>query len=347
MSIKTKVKDFWRYFLKNQNEIEQALTSQDSKKIKEWEEKLSDECVKASGCYLSLENDDNFHVLVFEPNKDKTSQIVCVYMKKFAPASLADNWMIFDCIPPLSEKIDHYRFRVDEKDYMIDDLSVTFIEIPKAKDSFIVSIACEAFDQMSQSDRDVIAETYVQHVLGDLILNCYVDHIECTSSLKEGYKYVPMKEAYDEIIEFMDLHHYRSYADCTQIYTVYKLNEDEISDEVLKDRVLISTIQPMNFVEVMNQERRSLNQINRLGGEVGYLILEIDQFNETEAQRKRVLEKELNDLLYELGIARITGSGVAAKRIYFEVFVFDKEEFKQAIVKVVGRLHLPMTYLVY
>ena len=134
---------------------------------------------------------------------------------------------------------------------------------------------------------------------------------------------------------------------CTQIYTVYKLDEDQVSDELLNDRILISTIQPLNFVEVMNHERTSLNQITRLQGEVGFLVLEIDEFNEEEAQRKRVLEKELNDLLYDLGIARICGSGIALKKIYFEVFIFDKEDFKKAIVKVVSNLKLPMTYIPY
>ena len=65
------------------------------------------------------------------------------------------------------------------------------------------------------------------------------------------------------------------------------------------------------------------------------------------AQQKRVLEKELNDLLYELGIARVIGSGIAQKRVYFEVFIFDKEEFKKAVVKVVSKLNLPITYLAY
>ena len=102
--------------------IEEALQANDSDQIKEWEKKLGDECLKTAGCYLSLEKDDELNLLVFEPMKDKTSQIICVYLKKFAPKTLSDNWIIFDCIPPLSEKIYHYRFQVEEKDYTIDDM---------------------------------------------------------------------------------------------------------------------------------------------------------------------------------------------------------------------------------
>ena len=200
---------------------------------------------------------------------------------------------------------------------------------------------------MNDNEKDIIGETYVQNVLGDLVLNSYVEKIECIPTKREDVKYVPMTSGYDEIIDFMELHNYKTYSDCTQIYTVYKLDEENTSNEVLEDRILISTIHPMNFIEVMNNERRSLNQITRLQGEVGFLVLSIDEFNETVAEQKRVLEKELNDLLYGLGIARVTGSGIAPKRVYFEVFIFDKEEFKKAVVKVVSKLNLPITYLAY
>lgn len=347
MSIKKNALAFWKYFLKNQKEIEFALLTQDQDKIKHWSDLLGDECLKVAGCYLSIEREDDFNILTFEPMKDKTSQIICVYLKKFAPKALVDSWIIFDCIPPLCDKINHYRFNVNEKDYTIDDIRIGYIETPKVKDSFSISLVCEAFEHMNDNEKDIIGDTYVQNVLGDLVLNSYVEKIECTSIEKENVKYIPLREGYDEVIDFMELHNYRTYSDCTQIYSVYKLNEENTSDELLKDRVLISTIQPMNFVEVMNNERRSLNQITRLQGEVGFLVLAIDEFNESVAQQKRVLEKELNDLLYELGIARICGSGIAKKRVYFEVFIFDKEEFKQAIVKVVSKLQLPITYVAY
>lgn len=347
MSIKSNALAFWKYFLKNQKEIELALESQDKDKIKLWNDRLGEECLKVAGCYLSIEREDDFNLLTFEPMRDKTSQIICVYLKKFAPKALVDSWIIFDCIPPLCDKINHYRFNIDEKDYTINDIEIGFIETPKVKDSFSVSLVCEAFENMNDNEKDIIGETYVQNVLGDLVLNSYVEKIECISTKREDVKYVPMIEGYDEIIDFMELHNYKTYSDCTQIYTVYKLDEENTSNEVLEDRILISTIHPMNFIEVMNNERRSLNQITRLQGEVGYLILSIDEFNETVAEQKRVLEKELNDLLYGLGIARVTGSGIAPKRVYFEVFIFDKEEFKKAVVKVVSKLNLPITYLAY
>ena len=347
MSVKKNVKEFWTYFLKNLENIESTLRSNDQDKIKKWNDSLGNECLSVAGCYCSVERDDDLFLLTFEPMKDKTSQIICVYLKKFAPKSLVDNWIIFDCIPPLSEKIYHYKFNIDEKDYSIYDIEIGFIETPKVKDSFSVSLVCAAFENMNDNEKEIIGDTFVQNVLGDLVFNCYVEKIICETERREDVKYVPLRDGYDEIIDFMDLHDYKPYSDCTQVYTVYKLNEDQVGEDVLNDRILISTIQPLNFVEVMNNDRRALNQINRLGGEVGFLVLEFDVFDKEEAQRKRVLEKELNDLLYDLGIARVCGSGIAQKRIYFEVFIFDKEEFKKAIVKVVGNLKLPITYVAY
>lgn len=347
MSIKTKARDFWTTFQYHKKDIEKALDSNNQDEIKKWNDTIGNLCLDVAGCYCSLEKEDDFYILTFEPHRDKTSQIICVYLKKFVPSSLVDNWMIFDCIPPLCEKIFHFHFSFEEKNYTIDDLRVTFIETPKVKDSFSIVVCCEAFENMNQNEADGIAQTYCTSIFGDLINNAYVEKIICESEQREGYKYVAMRDAYDEIIEFMDIHEYRTYCDCTQIYSIYKLDENEISDEILKDRVLISTIQPLHFVNVMNHERSSLNQVNRLQGEVGYLVLSIPEFNETEAQRKRILEKELNDLLYDLGIARVCGSGIARKRIYFEVFIFDKEEFKKAIVKVVSKLNLPITYIAY
>ncbi len=347
MSIKTNVKEFWTYFLKNLENIENTLRSNDQDKIKKLNEELGNKCLSVAGCYCSLEKDDDLFLLTFEPMKDKTSQIICVYLKKFAPKSLVDNWIIFDCIPPLSEKIYHYKFNIDEKDYSIYDIEIGFIETPKVKDTFSVSLVCEGFENMNDNEKEIIGDTFVQNVLGDLVFNCYVEKIECVPEKRDDVKYVPLIDGYDEIIDFMDLHEYKTYSDCTQIYSVYKLSEDQVSDEILNDRVLISTIQPLNFVEVMNNDRRSLNQINRLQGEVGFLVLQIDKFDEQAALQKRVLEKELNDLLYDLGIARVCGSGIANTRVYFEMFIFDKEEFKKAIVKIVSKLQLPMTYVSY
>lgn len=346
MSIKQHVKEFWTYFLKNENQIRQALDLKDMKKIHEWNEKLGEQCLKTAGCYVSLEKDDEIYCLIFEPMKDKTSQIICLYLTKFAPKTLKD-WVLFDCIPPLNEKIFHYRFEVEDKTYSIEEMKIGFTETGKHNDTLDVSLVCEGFEKMNEHEKEVIAETFVQNVLGDLVLNCYVDNIECSAHEKEDIEYVALKDGYDVLIDFMDLHHYKTYSDCTQIYSVYKKDEAETGDELLDDRILISTIHPLNFVEVMNQERTSLNQITRLGGEVGFLVMDIDVFDEKTAYQKRVLEKELNELLYDLGIARICGSGVALKRIYFEVFIFDKEEFKQAVVKIVQRLNLEFKYIAY
>ena len=194
MSIKSNALAFWKYFLKNQKEIESALESQDKDKIKFWNDKLGDECLKVAGCYLSIEREDDFNLLTFEPMRDKTSQIICVYLKKFAPKALVDSWIIFDCIPPLCDKINHYRFNIDEKDYTIHDIEIGFIETPKVKDSFSVSLVCEAFENMNDNEKDIIGETYVQNVLGDLVLNSYVEKNECSPVKKDFVKYVPMAE---------------------------------------------------------------------------------------------------------------------------------------------------------
>jgi hypothetical protein len=93
--------------------------------------------------------------------KDKTSQIICVYLKKFAPKSLVDNWIIFDCIPPLSEKIYHYKFNIDEKDYSIYDIEIG-TENVVIKMTF-TSPTCPMMEELLAQVRDAVT-----NVAGDV-----------------------------------------------------------------------------------------------------------------------------------------------------------------------------------
>lgn len=344
MSVKSNVNEFWKFFVAHQREIERVVANGDMDQIKEMNQKVNNECVKACGCYCSLTQSDDFFELTFEPNDDKTSQLLCVYTKHFTPGVVKDSWIVNDCIPPMSEKADHLKFNVQDLVFGIEDLSVAFEIIEGVKESFVAHVNCSAFEWMEEKEAMMLCATFLQHTLGDVIVQTHLNGIEYSFEQDPRKKYVQMKDAYLEVLDVMEEHDFSVYTDCTQTYTIYKCDADQLTDEVLKDRVLVSTINPNLFVETMNHERYSCDELNRLGGEYGYLILEIEAFNEAEAQRKRILEKELNDLLLELGIARCIGSAIAQTRVYFEMMIFDKELFKKAMVKIVEQLKLPITY---
>lgn len=333
MSIKKKTIEFWKYFLKQNEQIKRVLDGQDQNEIKQMKDALNDKFIEFTGCYLDLSrNDDGFYECTFMPETDKTSQLVCLYLKKFVPASLIDEWMIHDCIPPMSDKAMNLFFKVEDLTFTVDDIQVAF-DVHKEHECVDIWVGCNAFEWMNEAERDTIALTFVKQMLGDVVYQSYVKDIKTSEKLKEDKMYISLESAYEVLLDLIEENNWKNYHDLMESYHVYKLDNEIDSVDLMKDRVLISTMYPGLFTEYNSKDRTCCNQVNRLGGEFGVLVYDIQQFDENENKKKHTLEKQLNDLMYDLGIARIIGSAVGKKHIYFEVMIYDKEDFKQACLK--------------
>ena len=345
MSIKTNIALFWKTFLNEQKELEKALDANDTNEIKRISAELNDILIQTSGCYLNVHKEDDFYECTFLPEEDKTSQIICVFLKQFAPKTVNETWRVYDCRPPMSEQVYHMTFDVKDLSYTIQDIDVALTPY-KEISSFDLHVVCAGFEWMAEPEIKATVDRILKYVLGDVLAENNINEVTFSHQKKKDLSYVNMSDLYEVMCDKMDELDMPFYTDLTQTYRVFRRNEAETSDEFLQDRLLISTIHPYLFVEIMNKQRIILDQMSRLGGEYGVMAYEIETYDEQAAARKRMLEKQLNDLLISQGTARIIGSAIGTKRIYFDVAVLDKKDFKTSLLTL-GKNGFLFTYRPY
>ena len=66
--------------------------------------------------------------------------------------------------------------------------------------------------------------------------------------------------------------------------------------------------------------------------------------DEKEAVVRQQLEKEINDLLYDISIARTMGGAVGVYYSYIDVAVFDIDGFKFALEKINEKMSFKIYY---
>ena len=66
--------------------------------------------------------------------------------------------------------------------------------------------------------------------------------------------------------------------------------------------------------------------------------------DEKEALVRQQLEKEINDLLYDISIARTMGGAVGVYYSYIDVAVFDIDGFKIALEKINEKMSFKIYY---
>lgn len=332
MSIKKKIALFWKTFMREQEDLEKALDQKDHNEIKRIQAALNDCMIQCAGCYMSVHKEESdFYECTFLPEEDKTSQLICVMMKQFTPASVNEKWLVHEHRPPMSERVYHMTFDVKDLSYTIFDMDVA-LTAHKEFNAFDLHVVCDGFEWMSEPEIKATVDRVLKHVLGDVLVENNVNEVTFSHIKEKDKTYVSMSECYEVMVEKMDELDIPLYRDCTQTYRIFRRNEAECSDEFLADRLLISTLHPTLFIETMEKERVILDQMTRLGGEYGVMAYEITTYDEAAANHKRLLEKQVNELLVSCGTARLIGSAIGKKHIYFDVAVFDKADFKTTLL---------------
>ena len=110
---------------------------------------------------------------------------------------------------------------------------------------------------------------------------------------------------YEDLCDIIIDQEWMEYHDPLSIYMAYKLDEKPVSETLRRDMKLIVTTNPQLQEEVLNKEYATCKDFADKGGEYGYLYYEKLYEDEKEALVRQQLEKEINDLLYPMSIARI------------------------------------------
>ena len=76
----------------------------------------------------------------------------------------------------------------------------------------------------------------------------------------------------------------------------------------------------------------------------GYLYYEKLYEDEKEALVRQQLEKEINDLLYPMSIARTMGGAIGMYYSYIDLAVFDRDGFAIALEKINEKMKFKIYY---
>lgn len=346
-TIKSKTKKFWQLFMKQQAELQAALSEAQKEKVNELVRILNDELLSLAGCFLEVEaNGDDFYECTFLSGEDKSAQIICAYLKKFAPDCVLDHWIINDCQQPLSDKAFQTRFDVRDISYGVEDIKVCMHVLEAAK-MVDLDVYCPAFEWQDEKEKEAITAILLEMMIGTLQMEAHINSFTCVEKQEEGNEWFLLADLYEQLLELAESKKWPDYKDPTHIYRAYKLEKEDINEQVHHDKLLITTCHADLFVEIMNEQRLILDSFNRLGGEYGTLVYEHEGVNENLAHHKKQLERELNDLLYSLGIARCIGGALGTHYCYIDVAVFDRNDFKQALVKINEKLPVTFHYYPY
>ena len=116
------------------------------------------------------------------------------------------------------------------------------------------------------------------------------------------------------------------------------------SETLRNDRKLIVTTNAPLQEELMRKDDGMCRDFLALGGEYGFLYYEVLYEDEKEALVRQQLEKEINDLLYPMSIARTMGGAVGEYYSYIDIAVFDKDGFMIALEKINEHMNFKIYY---
>lgn len=345
MTIKKSVESFWKVFLSERKNLEKAIDTNDEKELNEIKRLLQAHLDEAAGCDFLIEsNSPGFYELSFNPSSDKNAQYICALLKKLAPESIDDTWFVNSYLMPLSEKAYNTVIKIEDKDYTSDDFYVAYT-IDNQTKTFDITLFFEGFAHIDENKRNAIANQMLELFIGELEIEARINHVDLSFSEPTGTNIVTLTNFYEVICDVVFDREWTEYHEPTNIYMAYKVNEELTSLEVRKDMKMVVTTHPLLFEELQNGVYEQFYEIFDKGGEYGFIYFEPVMKKEEVALFRQKLDKQINELLYPIGIAKTIGGAIGLKYAYIDLVVFDPDAIDKAIEKINSALNLNLKYL--
>lgn len=344
MYLKHRVQHFWKYFMQNREELERALQQGEHHDISHILQDLNAHLKGICACGMEVEmSDTGFFEMTFTPQGNKNAQFATALLKKDAPRELSEDWIINAVRPPLSERAMNTVLRIKDKEVRGADFHIAYTinDISKTCD---VQVYCEALKDIEESRRENIVAFMLELFIGELEFEARISSIEIVDALDEDAEnFCLLPNFYEDICDIIVDQEWMEYHDPLSIYMAYKLDEKPVSETLRKDMKLIVTTNPQLQEEILENDFTMCKEFKDCGGEYGYLYYEKLYEDEKEALVRQQLEKEINDLLYDMSIARTMGGAVGIYYSYIDVAIFDKDAFRIALEKINEK----MTFKIY
>lgn len=344
MNEKHRIQNFWKYFTTIQKELETALKEGDSHEITHYVDDLNERLKQVSGCKMEVEvSETGFYEMTFATGGDKSAQLAAALLKKDAPKHMAEDWIINAFRQPLSERAMHSVLDIKGKQYSGADFKI-YYTIEEESKSISIQVYCEGLKGMEESYREQIVAYMLELFIGELEFEARISRVEIIDEPSDNENVCLLPNFYEDICDIIIDQDWVEYHDPLSIYMAYKLDEKPVSETLRKDMKLIVTTNPQLQEELLNKEYDTCKDFAALGGEYGYLYYEVLYEDEKEALVRQQLEKEINDLLYPMSIARTMGGAIGIYYSYIDVAVFDIDGFKIALEKLNEKLTFPIYY---
>lgn len=344
MYAKHRVQNFWKYFMGVHTEIETAFKEADKQAIKDLRKEVNLQCASVGGAKVIIDlNEDGFFELSFDGGNNKTKQYICSLLKKDAPKELVDDWIINPFVQPLNDTIFGTILKIDEVEYKGSDFKV-YYTIDDINKCLHVKVYSEKLRGLPELRQDEIVNYMLSMYVGELEMEARIADVEVIDSPSDDENVCLLPNFFEDICDVIIDQEWIEYQDPTNIYMAYKLDKETASDTLRKDMKLIITTNPLLQEELLNKELDSCNEARDYGAEYGYLFYEIEQTGEQIALVRQQLEKEIQELLYPLSIARCIGGAIGTHYAYIDVIIFDVNAFQLVLEKVNEHLNFPVYY---
>ncbi len=345
MYMKHRVLNFWKYFLANKEELEAAIKNEDYHEVKHILNDLNEKLKTVCLCSMEVEmSDTGFYEMTFTPQSNKNSQFATALLKKNAPKQLSEDWIINAFRPPLTTRAMNTIIKVKDKEVRGTDFHI-YYTIDEVSKMINIKVYCEALKDLDESKKESIVSYMLELFIGELEFEARISSVEILDEPdQEAENFCLLPNFYEDICDIIVDEEWVEYHDPLSIYMAYKLDEKPVNETLRKDMKLIVTTNPQLQEEILNDTYDMCKEFSSCGGEYGYLYYEKLYEDEKEALVRQQLEKETNELLYDMSIARTMGGAVGIYYSYIDVVIFDKDAFKIALEKLNEKLSFKIYY---
>ena len=225
MSIKTNVQNFWQYFCKKQDSIEQCLQKQDYENLSTIMNELQDEVNRISGCSFFIEDVIEPLEMTFDPGPNKTCQYIAQLLKQSAPKEVKQRWIINDHLVALSQKAIEAQIQIKEETYTLPDFHV-FYTINE-NETFSCLVYCPGFRLIDNTENKKEMSMYLLELaIGQAYYEAYMGTIDYIDQPDSNMKFCNIIDFYDVIESVVEKNKWKKYASPLDIYSVFQPREE-------------------------------------------------------------------------------------------------------------------------
>lgn len=343
MNIKHHVEKFWQLFSNEHKRIQNALIETNQEVLHSYIDKLHMELHTFSDLHVQLEYTDDQCECTFLCGCYKSNQILAALLKKHAPKNLLDDWIINPYRMSDSQLSSHVCFEVQQNHYDKSDFHIEYT-VDESQKGLYLSISCEGLSKLETFMQEKVVSQMLEIELGELELEARILGVSIVETIKAEKNGCELSDLFTTLIAIIEQQDWQEYHDVTSIYRVYKIEQAHSSQGIRKDIKLITSKHYQFHEEWMAQKQDIAKEFIQWGGEFGYIYYEVMYTDEKEAFMRQELEKSINELVFDLGIAFCIGGALGEFYSYIDLAIFDKEACNIFLKKLQKKMNFTIYY---